>query len=193
MKRVHFAELNKLEYHEAKTKNMDAPQSFISLLRKQAIISLLPANEDATVKVLAGPQRNAESSTDSAEHTTDPNALLMDGSGNIRKRPLKKILALEKAKRKAAETIKTMPHKARRKLKRARESQFASKKTLASTGAAIRSMASGLGSIGSLWNSHQRLEDGVPTSETWPDAMKAFLSNGNPVKVIGADTVFETI
>ena len=133
----------------------------------------------------------------------------------IRKRHAK-VLALERAKHKAAAQWKALPHKARRKL-HLKGAAHMPKKTLAYAGAAagqtirsgagemirsvagetMRSIAGGLGSIGTLFNAgagagttaRKRFNINVgtdveelKTSETWPDALQAFLESRSAVQ-----------
>ncbi|KAJ3559670.1 hypothetical protein NM688_g199 [Phlebia brevispora] len=175
---------------EKKTKTVQ-PRNVIPLFCKQMITSLLPTSEDLVATKIQTRNQSRETNETENIFTANPRAPLIPdankGDGYSRKRQTKKVLALEKAKNKAAETFKTMPHKARRKLKTAHAPKFAPKKTLAYTGEALRSMASGFGTIGGLWNSHQRLEDELPASETWPEAVRFFLASGSATRVIGTE------
>ncbi len=166
---------------------------------KQMIVSLTPnvsLNDICRMKSPSAPRGHSEEEQATiSDQTTNPAAPLipaeLKASAETKKRP-KRVLALERAKREAAVNLKALPHKARRKLKSSRAPGTASKKSLAYTGNAIRSMANGLGTIGARWNSDKFRGERLHESETWPDALQNYLtaSSSRPVQrdvLVGSD------
>ena len=136
---------------------------------KQIINSMLP--DPNSIEKYAT-NENAE---DTDFYNVGPLApLIPKQSKPSRNKSVKNAVALKKAKQKAAEHWKAMPHKARRK--RRSTSGYAVKSPLAYVTAkeAIKTVAGGLGMSGGLWNSQQQ-KTKVP--ETWPNVLQSCMFN----------------
>lgn len=146
-------------------------KNFVPELCKQIISSILP---DPSFDVQQATKVNAE---DTEYHNTGVLAPLIPKQG-IRKlsrtRSAKNAIALKKAKKKATEHWKAMPHKARRK--RHSTGGYVVKSPLAYVTAkeAIRTVTGGLGMNGGLWNSQQQKEK---APETWPNVLQSCMFN----------------